>query len=159
MAYEIIDTCIGCTACEKACPVTAISGVRGEMHVIHPDICVDCGLCGYVCPPEAILDFHGDVATRFKRRQDKERLAIVISDRCTACDFCFDVCPYDAISYVKVDEGFFNVANVDPDACKGCDMLCTTVCIKEAIQLHPRSSEAAEEIIRLKSESEAAATA
>ena len=40
---------------------------------------------------------------------------------------------------MKVDGGFFNVANVDPSACKGCDKLCVTVCLKEAIQLHPRA--------------------
>jgi ferredoxin len=147
MAYDIVDTCIGCTACVKACPVNAISGERGEMHQIHADICVDCGLCGYVCPPEAILDFDGKVATRFKRRQDGDRIAIVDETRCTACDFCFDVCPYDAISYVRVDDGFFNVADVDPDVCKGCDTLCVSVCIKDAIQLYPRSGEIAQAVI------------
>jgi len=148
MAYDIVETCIGCTACVKACPVNAIAGTRGEMHVIHPDICVDCGLCGYVCPPEAILDFNGDVAMRFKRRQDADRIAIVDTDRCTACDFCFDVCPFDAISYTRVDDGFFNVAYVHPDVCKGCDALCVSVCIKDAIQLHPRTSDAAEQVIK-----------
>ena len=147
MAYDIVETCIGCTACVKACPVNAISGERGEMHRIHPDIYMDYGLCGYVCPPEAILDFDRKVATRFKRRQDADRIAIVDTNRCTACDFCFDVCPYDAISYARVDDGFFNVADVDPDVCKGCDALCVTVCIKDAIQLHPRSSEMAQAVI------------
>jgi ferredoxin len=138
MSYTIIETCIGCTACVKACPVNAISGVRNEMHVIHPEICVDCGLCGYVCPPEAILDFNGQIATRFKRRKDGDRIAVVTPERCTACDFCFDVCPFDAIHYRRVDDGFFNVAEVDPAVCKGCDQLCVTVCIKEAIKLVPR---------------------
>lgn len=147
MSYSIIETCIGCTACVKACPVNAIAGQRGEMHVIHPDICVDCGLCGYVCPPEAILDFNNVVATRFKRRKDSDRVAVVNTDRCTACDFCFDVCPYDAIRYVKADSGFFNVADVSPEACKGCDQLCVTVCIKDAIQLHPRESEAVKSVV------------
>ena len=147
MSYEIVETCIGCTACVKACPTNAISGERGEMHLIHEDICVDCGLCGYVCPPEAILDFNSNVATRFKRRQDGDRIAIVNTDRCTACDFCFDVCPYHAITYTRVDDGFFNVADVDPEACKGCDSLCVAVCIKDAIQLHPRNSEFAQEVI------------
>jgi Pyruvate/2-oxoacid:ferredoxin oxidoreductase delta subunit len=120
--------------------VDAITGVRGEMHVIHPDICVDCGLCGFVCPPECILDFNGKVATRFKKRKDADRIAVVETDRCTACDFCLDICPFDAITYTRVDTGFFNVAKVDPEICKGCDQLCVTVCIKEAIQLHPRES-------------------
>ena len=51
------------------------------------------------------------------------------------------------ISYARVDDGFFNVADVDPDVCKGCDALCVTVCIKDAIQLHPRSSEMAQAVI------------
>lgn len=159
MAYEITETCIGCTACVKACPVNAIAGTRGEMHVIHPDICVDCGLCGYVCPPEAILNFNGDVATRFKRRQDADRIAIVDTDRCTACDFCFDVCPYDAIDYTRVDDGFFNVADVDPDICKGCDALCVSVCIKDAIQLHPRESEMGQWAVARKQAEKAEASA
>lgn len=146
MSYDITETCIGCTACVKACPVNAIAGHRGEMHVIHPNICVDCGLCGYVCPPEAIVDFAGNVATRFKRRVDGDRIAIVNTDRCTACDFCLDICPFDAIQYTRVDSGFFNVADVDPEICKGCDSLCVSVCIKDAIQLHPRSSDLAQEV-------------
>ncbi len=155
MSYSIIETCIGCTACVKACPVNAIAGARGEMHVIHEDICVDCGLCGYVCPPEAILDFDGNIATRFKRRQDSDRIAIVTPERCTACDFCFDVCPFDAIEYVRADDGFYNVATVDPDICKGCDMLCVSVCIKDAIELHPRVSETAQAVIEEKAAAKA----
>lgn len=147
MAYTITETCIGCTACVKACPVDAITGDRGEMHVIHDEVCVDCGLCGYVCPPECILDFNGIVATRFKSRKDADRFALVNPDRCTACDFCFDVCPFDAIAYTRVDEGFFNVALVDPDVCKGCDSLCVKVCDKDAIQLIPRKGELADSII------------
>lgn len=147
MAYSITETCIGCTACVKACPVNAISGVRNEMHVIHPDICVDCGLCGYVCPPESIVDFNAKVATRFKRRKDADRIAVVTPERCTACDFCFDVCPFDAIKYRTVDDGFFNVAEVNPDVCKGCDALCVSVCIKEAIRLIPREEALADRVL------------
>jgi formate hydrogenlyase subunit 6/NADH:ubiquinone oxidoreductase subunit I len=142
MAYSIIETCIGCTACVKACPVDAITGARGELHKIHAHICVDCGLCGYVCPVEAILDYEGQVATRFKKRVDSDRIAVVDPDLCTACDFCFDICPYDAIRYRKADNGFFSVASVDPSVCKGCDKLCVSVCMKEAIQLHPRAEAA-----------------
>ena len=48
---------------------------------------------------------------------------------------------------MKVDDGFFNVASVDPAACKGCDKLCVSVCIKEAIQLYPRA-EALQKMVR-----------
>jgi ferredoxin len=37
LAYTIIETCIGCTACTKKCPVEAISGYRNELHVIDPE--------------------------------------------------------------------------------------------------------------------------
>ena len=43
MSYKIVDTCIGCTACVKACPVDAITGERNKLHDIHESICVDCG--------------------------------------------------------------------------------------------------------------------
>ena len=69
MAYKIVETCIGCTACTKKCPVEAISGVRNELHVIDAELCIDCGACGAVCPPEAILDELGDIARTFPRRE------------------------------------------------------------------------------------------
>ncbi|MDW8047511.1 MAG: 4Fe-4S binding protein, partial [Chloroflexota bacterium] len=46
MAYSIIETCIGCTACTKRCPTNAISGERNQLHVIDPTLCIDCGACG-----------------------------------------------------------------------------------------------------------------
>ncbi len=46
MACTITGTCIDCTARAKACPVDALTGERGEMHVIHGDVRVDCGLRG-----------------------------------------------------------------------------------------------------------------
>ena len=38
MTYTIIETCIGCTACTKKCPVEAITGLRDELHVIDPEL-------------------------------------------------------------------------------------------------------------------------
>jgi ferredoxin len=136
MAYTIIDTCIGCTACAKKCPVECIAGTRKELHLIDPTLCVDCGLCGYVCPVNAILDDTGLIATRLKPKEMPK--AKVDPDLCTGCVFCVDVCPYDALSMVDYDSvpGVNMVAVVDQDACMGCDHLCTSVCIKDAIELH-----------------------
>ncbi len=53
--YKITDKCIGCTACARKCPVGAISGVRGQMHVIDQDKCVKCGQCMSICPKKAII--------------------------------------------------------------------------------------------------------
>ena len=54
MAFRIIESCTGCTACEKRCPTSAISGERKQLFVIDPALCIDCGACGVVCPEAAI---------------------------------------------------------------------------------------------------------
>ena len=55
MAYEIIETCIGCTACVNRCPTNAITGERKLLHVIDPELCIDCGACEPECPVNAIF--------------------------------------------------------------------------------------------------------
>ena len=67
MAYFINDKCVGCTACETVCPVTAISGVKKEFYFIDPKICVDCGACGRACPYDAIFDTYGNTAEKVRR--------------------------------------------------------------------------------------------
>ena len=79
MAYKILETCIGCTACTKRCPTDAITGVRNAMHIIDPELCIDCGACGVVCPVECIADEHGDLGKGFPRREWPK--AIVIDAR------------------------------------------------------------------------------
>jgi NADH-quinone oxidoreductase subunit F len=53
---EILDTkCVGCTACVRKCPVSAISGEKKKPHKINPDICIKCGACVKACRFEAIV--------------------------------------------------------------------------------------------------------
>ncbi|MEN6407427.1 MAG: NADH-ubiquinone oxidoreductase-F iron-sulfur binding region domain-containing protein [Thermoguttaceae bacterium] len=48
--YEIDpEKCVGCTVCARNCPVTCISGVRKEPHVIDQLRCIKCGKCFEVC--------------------------------------------------------------------------------------------------------------
>ena len=116
MAYKIIETCIGCTACVKKCPVEAISGLRNELHVIDAELCIDCGACGAVCPPEAILDEMGDLARTFPRRELP--LAKVVEENCigSGCELCINICPFEALSLQDTPNShdFYGMATVDP---------------------------------------------
>ena len=57
-----IEKCIGCGACERRCPVKAISptdeivasikGSKNLVRYIDPSICIRCGLCIETCPPK-----------------------------------------------------------------------------------------------------------
>jgi NADH:ubiquinone oxidoreductase subunit F (NADH-binding)/(2Fe-2S) ferredoxin/NAD-dependent dihydropyrimidine dehydrogenase PreA subunit len=53
--FEIDDhKCVGCTACARNCPVTCITGVRKEVHVIDQSRCIKCGRCFEVCRFDAV---------------------------------------------------------------------------------------------------------
>ncbi len=54
--------CRACLRCLKACPVDAIEGDKGIIHVIDQTKCTKCGSCFYQCPPkfDAILKISGE---------------------------------------------------------------------------------------------------
>ena len=55
MKYEIDTTkCVGCTACARNCPVSAITGERKSPHTINQDTCIKCGTCIEKCKFGAI---------------------------------------------------------------------------------------------------------
>ena len=138
LAYTIIETCIGCTACTKKCPTEAITGLRNEIHVIDEELCIDCGACGAVCPPESILDEIGDVARTFPRRELP--LAKVIEANCigSGCELCINICPFDALSLTDTPNSydFYGIALVDDKKCVGC-RLCEQACGWDAIYIDP----------------------
>lgn len=54
VTYTITDACKGCTACARVCPVTAISGLQKQKHVIDQARCIRCGNCFTTCKFGAI---------------------------------------------------------------------------------------------------------
>jgi len=53
--YEVVpEKCDGCMACISICAVHAITGKKGEVHVIDQDKCDKCGACYAVCTRHAI---------------------------------------------------------------------------------------------------------
>lgn len=48
------EYCTGCRACAKKCPVDAISGEKGQLHIIAAEQCAKCGICLETCKFAAV---------------------------------------------------------------------------------------------------------
>lgn len=56
LTFSILpDKCVGCSACSRKCPVTAISGELKKPFVIDPNKCIKCGVCMDTCKFDAII--------------------------------------------------------------------------------------------------------
>ncbi len=57
------EKCQACMICARNCPVEAIEGGKGLVHVIDQDKCIKCGTCLNVCPSrfEAVTRTAGPV--------------------------------------------------------------------------------------------------
>ena len=45
------EKCKACMICARNCPVAAIDGGKGLVHIIDQAKCIKCGTCLEVCPP------------------------------------------------------------------------------------------------------------
>jgi NADH:ubiquinone oxidoreductase subunit F (NADH-binding)/(2Fe-2S) ferredoxin/Pyruvate/2-oxoacid:ferredoxin oxidoreductase delta subunit len=55
ITYEVIaELCTGCMVCARSCPAGAISGKKGQPHVIDTEACTRCGICQSLCNFDAI---------------------------------------------------------------------------------------------------------
>jgi F420-non-reducing hydrogenase iron-sulfur subunit len=56
--------CQACMICARRCPVQAIEGAKGQVHVIDQDKCIRCGTCYEACPSRfsAVQELAGGVS-------------------------------------------------------------------------------------------------
>ena len=49
------ERCEGCLRCLRACPTSAISGEKRQLHTINQGMCIKCGACYDVCKFNAVV--------------------------------------------------------------------------------------------------------
>jgi len=71
--FSIDSSCIGCGACEHACPgkVDAVFVIPGDFlgrFYIQAEACINCGKCVPLCPVDCIHDAHDGEGTPARGR-------------------------------------------------------------------------------------------
>jgi len=135
MSFSITQTCIGCQACVKVCPVMSITGEKKEIHKIDPSTCIECGACGRICPYNSVLDQNGNPCVMMKRT--KWMKPEVNANKCMSCNMCIEICPANCLYLSqpfdsKSPHGFPYLK--DMKACIGCSF-CASECPVEAISM------------------------
>lgn len=132
MAYRITDKCNGCGACEKFCPVDAITGSKNVLHVIAAERCIECGACGRICPAAAVKDSFGIPSPMVKRSLWEEPRFDKMT--CMSCGICIEACPVHCLdlSVANQDDPHGRPYMANEKACIGCGF-CARECPVEAI--------------------------
>lgn len=65
-AYVNNEFCVACGACEKICPLNAISINKGMFAEVNTNKCVGCGKCEKECPASVIEIIFKDVSLESK---------------------------------------------------------------------------------------------
>ena len=137
MSYMISESCNGCGACVKLCPVGAITGEKKTPHRIEPLLCIECGACGKICPAAAVRDAFGIPCERIKRSAwEKPRIDL---KACMPCGICIDTCPVDCLSRAEQASGREPHAYPflkEDKRCLGCGF-CALECPVRAIRMSP----------------------
>ena len=135
VSYHIGETCTGCTACAKVCPVFAINGKKDIQHIINEKRCVLCGVCGRVCVKGAISDSSGKLCLSLKRSEWPK--PIVNREICSACSICVHDCTPNALRIsLPAFRGDIKVYAelAQPKKCIGC-AICESRCPMKAIRM------------------------
>ena len=52
-----MEKCIFCRLCERSCPTSAITTVKGESQSVERFKCIVCGECVRICPTQTIFTY------------------------------------------------------------------------------------------------------
>ena len=124
--------------CLSICPVKAISGGPGRLHVIDADYCICCGACARVCTNSSVIDQMGNPSVHESKRN--WLVPHFDANKCRFCGKCYEMCPAGIITRPvsgKVPE------LTNAKLCASCRW-CEKVCVFNAVTFSPASGDSAD---------------